>query len=106
MKIVSIVPNVNSVKIRYEAVPGAKDYRISDPADPLHVKYAGIRHMLSPVGYHFGPDGTLFKNVFPSTKQQVFSAPALEIEFNGLPPGTTTLTLEAVDAVGPVCDCS
>lgn len=85
MNIVSVTPNTDSVKVRYQPVPGAADYRVYDQENPTKVKYAGIVYLKS--GY--------------------VEQPSLEIEFNGLTPGkVTTLVVEAVDAIGPICQCT
>ena len=111
LQVTGVAANTDSVKIRYNAVAGAADYRVYDSKNPSNVKYAGIVHILAPYGYHFVtdaqgnpliPDQTA-PNTAAVTLPTVISTPATEIEMNGLTPGTPHhLVVEAVDQVGPV----
>ncbi|HEV2473032.1 MAG TPA: hypothetical protein VGS41_10225, partial [Chthonomonadales bacterium] len=76
LTIKAVAVDTDSAKVEFEAVPGAKDYRIYDCAAPRVVKYAGL----------------VAKGSKPNT----------EIEWNGLPKGRAErLVVEAVDRLGP-----
>ena len=114
-KITGVATNLDSVKVRFNPGAGAADYRIYDAANPTNVKYAGIIFLNAPYGYHFLtdskgnpliPDQTA-PNTATVTTPTLIGVPANEIELNNLTPGTPyTLVIEAVDAVGPVCQGS
>jgi len=77
----SVASATSSVKVGFDAVPGAADYRIYDASDPTHMKYAGL--------------------VLPSSHRAPL-VPSQQIEWNGLVPGRrATLVVEAVDRLGP-----
>lgn len=84
--VTAVTPSTNSVKVDFNPVAGAADYRIYDVTDPKTVKYAGTIHATIP-----------FSSTFPLT----------EIEWNGLTPGVAaSLVVEAVGSLGPVPQCS
>lgn len=75
--VTGVAADNSSVKIAFDAVSGAKDYRVYDEADPSLVKYAGFK---------------------PDTQ-----TPNTEIEWNLVGDDQPhTLVVQAVDAVGPV----
>jgi hypothetical protein len=77
----SVAANTSSVKIGFDAVPGAADYRVYDVSDPANVKYAGL--------------------VLPASRRAPL-VPAQQIEWNGLTAGRpASLIVEAVDRLGP-----
>ncbi len=101
----------SSVKISYNPVAGAKDYRVYDVSDPTVVKYAGMTHLDAGIAYHFvmQPDGVT--PVFPYTSTdnfhgtgpQTLTVPGTEIQWNRLDDGAShTLVVQAVDQLGPV----
>ena len=53
LTVTGVARNNSSVKVFYGAVPGARDYRIYDVAEPTVVKYAGLVHLVAPPGQHF-----------------------------------------------------
>jgi hypothetical protein len=125
VNITSVSVDSNSVKVDFQPVPGAQDYRIFDISNPYDVKYAGIwqldaDYLAQWSSVHFAVDSSgnyiLPLQVVPNAPETVpgqpwtspdskyhhASVPAMEIEFNGLLPNQpTTLVVEAVDAVGP-----
>ncbi len=126
--ITGIQPSHSSAKISFVPVPGARDYRIFDVANPLDVKYAGLVHLTAAPGCagdrdydltntscyrHLATnrDGSL---VFPLRAEggygnggakkgpTGYDGPAYSIDYNGLGDGRPhTLIVEAVDALGP-----
>src|SRR5579871_2765008 len=115
LTITGVAADTDSVKVRFQPVPGAADYRIYDVNNPTSVKYAGLLHVFAPWGYHFKTDSNghplipdqLVQNTSTVTTPSEMDEPALEIELNGLTIGTHyTLMIEAVDALGPVPGCS
>ncbi len=77
----NVAADTSSVKVGFDAVPGAADYRMYDVSDPAHMKYAGL--------------------VLPASRKGPLT-PNLQIEWNGLVPGhRATLIVEAVDRLGP-----
>jgi hypothetical protein len=83
--IVSVTPNISSVKVVVSPYPGARDYRIFNVTESKHVKYAGMLDTYDGYGGHKG------------------TAVHTELETNGLEPGTTTeFIVEAVDSLGPI----
>jgi hypothetical protein len=119
--VIAVSVNHSSAKIFYNPVPGAKDYRIYDVANPNNVKYAGWTH-ISPdpecpgpqCFRHFVTQADGVTPVFPyqasafsypdggSGGPQVLDVPATEIEWNNLGDNQPhTLIVEAVDQLGP-----
>ena len=113
--------NHSSAKIFYNPVPGAKDYRVYDVANPNNVKYAGWTH-ISPdpecpgpqCFRHFLAQADGVTPLFPyqasafsypnggSGGPQVLDVPGTQIEWNSLGDNQPhTLVVEAVDQVGP-----
>src|SRR5258708_24987111 len=43
--VTGVAPNHSSVKVFFQPVAGAKDYRIYDITAPKNVKYAGLMHL-------------------------------------------------------------
>jgi hypothetical protein len=83
--VTGVTSNNSSARIFYNQVPGAKDYRVYDVANPNDVKYAGLVH------YE------------PQSGKTPLDQVATDIEWNGLPDTAGhTLVVEAVDALGPV----
>lgn len=107
--ITGVRSNNDSVKVTFNPVPGAKDYRIYVVSDPATVKYAGIWHLDADYMQTFLLDssGAPLMPVQETSNGAVsgpthIDIPATEIEWNGLQPGQSTrLIVEAVDAVGP-----
>ena len=114
--IVGVARNHSSVRITYNPVAGAKDYRVYDVTNPSSVKYAGLNH-LSP---STNCPGTYCQNHFvtladgvtpvvpyqvangPSGGPQVIDAPALQIDWNNVGDSAPhTVIVEAVDQLGP-----
>lgn len=127
---ISVAANTDSVKVSFQPVAGAKDYRIrrldgGGGSSPNDYKCAGMWHLdadtatwpwsnkqfvvdssgnpVYPLATEPNPNGQ------PAGSDSGWSAlhhidiPALEIEFNGLTPGEpATLILEALDSLGPV----
>jgi hypothetical protein len=114
--VTGIYANNSAVKVTFNPVPGAKDYRIYDVANPSNVKYGGLVH-LSPSGncpgtYCLNHFVTQADGVTPVVPYQIASGaaggpnvidgPALEIDWNNVGDGAThTLIVEAVDQLGP-----
>jgi hypothetical protein len=115
--VTGVAANHSSVRIYYAPVPGAKDYRVYDVANPNNVKYAGQVHLTASANCPGGacqnhfvvlPDGVT--PVFPyqiasgaSGGPQVLDVPATQIDWNGVGDGAQhTLVVEAVDQLGPV----
>jgi hypothetical protein len=108
----------SSVKVFYRPVPGAKDYRVYDLANPNNVKYAGLVHLtpatVCPGQYcdkHFVVQADGVTPVFPyqvangaTGGPQVLDVPAAQIDWNGMggDGAPHTLVVEAVDMLGPV----
>lgn len=114
-----VQPNGSSVRLFYNPVPGAKDYRVYDMANPSDVKYAGQAHYVpgdncpgSFCLHHFAsnPDGSVrfpYQVVDDSTVQSgpntVQDVAATDIEWNGLNDSNPhTLVVEGLDMLGPV----
>jgi len=114
--ITGVALNHSSAKITYAPVPGARDYRMYDVADPRNVKYAGLVHLTASTNcpgqycqHHFvTTDGVT--PVYPyrvasgaTGGPQVIDGPALQIDWNNLGNGAQHgVIVEAVDALGPV----
>jgi len=109
--------NHSSVRVLYNPVPGAADYRIYDMANPNNVKYAGQVHLSAgpncpgPACFnHFVALADGVTPVYPyqvvagaTGGPQVLDVPALQIDFNGVGDGRQhTLVVEAVNMLGPV----
>src|SRR5262245_9905 len=45
VNITAVKVDTNSVKVDFQPVPGAQDYRIYDVTNPSDVKYAGVWHL-------------------------------------------------------------
>jgi hypothetical protein len=114
-----IAPNHSSARIHLAPVPSAVDYRVYDVANPLVVKYAGVRHYATDGSFGFRPDPATGEPRWPlevaSTSPaagspplpHVLDIPIPEIEWNELGDGQPhTLVVEAVDALGPVSDAN
>lgn len=108
--IIGFAPSVNSVKVSFLPVAGARDYRVYSLSNPGEVKYAGIVHLFPNPwsGAHFVTSASGLAN-FPYRTSTIGSGPvrldvpASEIEVNGLLSGQpTTLVVEAVDQLGPM----
>ena len=115
--IVGVAAGHSSVRITFRPVPGAKDYRVYDVANPNSVKYAGQAH-LSPAPNcpglyclsHFVLQSDGVTPVYPfqvasggSGGPQVLDIAAPQIDWNNVGDGGAhTLIVEAVDALGPV----
>jgi hypothetical protein len=77
--VTAVAQNHSSVVIYFNAVPGARDYRVFDVANPTSVKYAGLTNELSAT-----------------------PVPATQIEWNSIGDGLAhALVVEAVDSLGP-----
>ena len=107
--VTTVTTNASSVKIAYQPVPGAKDYRVYDVANPTVVKYAGMIHLNAGAQFHFVTQADGVTPVFPytstynSTGPQTLDVPSTEIEWNRIDDGQPhTLVVQAVDALGPV----
>jgi hypothetical protein len=115
--VTSVAPNQSSVKITYQPVPGAKDYRVYDVANPGMVKYAGLVHLPADPScpgpycqHHFAVQADGVTPVYPyhvlsgpSGGPQALDTPATQIEWNAIGDGQRhTLVVDAVDALGPV----
>jgi hypothetical protein len=109
------------VKIYWKPVPGAKDFRVYDIANPNSVKYAGWTHLKAAEGC---PGSTCFRHfvlqadgvtpVFPyqvtgaypdggQGGPQALNVPATQIDWNNVGDNVPhTLMVEAVDQLGPV----
>lgn len=110
--IIGIATNNSSVKISYEPVRGAKDYRILDVGHPDVVKYAGMAH-LAPGGWeplHFVMQYDGVTPTFPytvahdgtGTGPATLDVPSNQIEWNNAGDGKKhTLIVQAVDKLGP-----
>ena len=105
------------VKIYFNRVPGAQDYRVYDIASPNSVKYAGWTHLTASAAcpgsscfHHFVAQSDGVTPVYPfqvasgaSGGPQVLDIPAQQIDWNNVGDGQPhTLVVEAVDAIGPV----
>ena len=107
-----VAANQSSVKISYQPVAGAQDYRVFDVTSPTTVKYAGMLHLDAGYNRHFvlGADGVTpaFPYAKPdnsSTANQpaTLDVPNVEIEWNALGDGKAhTLIVQALDALGPI----
>ncbi len=110
--ITGVASDTSSVKIDYQPVAGAKDYRVYDVSDPTTVKYAGMVHLDAGGGYHFVMQSDGVTPVFPYTStanwkggsgSQTLTVPGTEIQWNRVDDGQAhTLVVQAVDALGPV----
>lgn len=107
--ITGVMANTDSVKVSFQPVRGAQDYRIYDISLPKDVKYAGIVHLFPDPwsGAHFVTDPTGLP-VIPYRTSTLgrgptrLDVPAAEIEVNGLIAGQpVTMVVEAVDQLGP-----
>jgi len=111
----------SAVKIYYRPVPGAKDYRVYDVANPNNVKYAGLvwqrASTTCPGQYcdkHFvmQADGVTPAYPYqvangPTGGLQVIDGPAVSVDWNSVGDGAVhTLVVEAVDMLGPVPQAS
>ena len=85
LNVVSVTPDISSVKVQVSPYTGAADYRIYKVASPTVVKYAGMLHTYDAYGNHLS------------------GVVNTELEANGLQPGQTAdYIVEAVDALGPI----
>jgi hypothetical protein len=106
----------SAVRIYYNPVPGAADYRVYDVASPNSVKYAGMAHLIPNVNcpgqycsYHFVAQADGVTPLFPyqvasgaSGGPQVLDVPATDIDWNNVGDGNQhTLIVEAVNQLGP-----
>ena len=109
--------NHSSVKVYFNPVPGAQDYRIYDAAAPDRVKYAGQMRIVaggacpgSSCQHHFVMQSDGVTPVFPYQRAsgatggpQALDVPATSIEWNDVGDfNQHTLIVEAVDRLGPV----
>jgi hypothetical protein len=114
--VTSISADHSAVKITFNPVPGAKDYRVYDVANPANVKYGGLVHLSPspncPGTYCQNHFVTLGDGVTPVVPYQiaggaaggpnVIDGPALQIDWNNVGDGARhTLIVEAVDQLGP-----
>jgi hypothetical protein len=113
--ITGVAANHSAVRVYFNPVAGAKDYRVYDVTSPNNVKYAGLTH-LSP-----SPNcpGTYCLHHFVTTDgvtpvvpyqiasgatggPQVIDGPAIQIDWNNVGDGAPhTLIVEAVNLLGP-----
>jgi len=110
--VTGVATGANSAMIDFQPVPGARDYRVVDTANPTVVKYAGLVHLDAGVGGHFTLQADGITPVFPYTSTvtarggtgpQTLDVPATEIQWDYLQDGQPhTLVVQAVDALGPV----
>lgn len=115
--VTGVAADNSSVKIAYNPVPGARDYRVYDTANPTTLKYAGLTHLIagngcpSPwCGFHFVMQSDGVTPVYPyqvanggTGGPQELSVPALSIEWNKIEDGKPhTLVVQAVNELGPV----
>jgi hypothetical protein len=118
--VTGVASDNSSVKIYYNPVPGARDYRVYDTSNPMRVKYAGLTHLLAAPGCpsqwcdtHFVTDGS-GAPVFPyqtasggTGGPQAIDVPAPSIDWNLLEDNQAhTLIVQAVDQLGPVPPCN
>jgi hypothetical protein len=109
--------NHSSVRVYYNPVAGARDYRIYDVSSPNNVKYAGQVHLTAAPGcpgsscfHHFVTQADGVTPVFPyqvapgaTGGPQALDVPATQIDWNGVGDGNLhTLVVEAVNQLGPV----
>ncbi len=112
--VTGVAANVDSVKIDYQPVSGARDYRVFDLGAPTKVKYAGLAHLDLGNSYctcHFvlQPDGATpaypirtEANASGQSGPTHLDIPATELEWNGIGDGHPhTLVVQALDALGP-----
>lgn len=109
LKVTGVAADNSSAKVYYAAVPGARDYRVYDTANPMVVKYAGLVHLVAPPGRRFVTERDGVTVAFPyrtSIKAKgptTYDGPADSIEWNRLEDGQQhTLVVQAVDQLGPV----
>lgn len=90
VQITNVLPDDDSVKVFFNAIPGAVDYRIFDVSNPGVVKYAGRNEPVQ--------SSDMAKNGFAPLP----AVTTLSIEMNGLNPTTgADLVVQAVDKLGP-----
>jgi hypothetical protein len=114
--VTGIAADHSAVKVFFNPVPGAKDYRVYDITNPLNVKYGGLVHLSPspncPGLYCLNHFVTLPDGVTPVVPYQVASGaiggptvidgPALQIDWNSVGDGAQhTLVVQAVDQLGP-----
>ena len=115
--VTGVAVNNSAVKVYYQPVPGARDYRVYDLSSPNSVKYAGLAHLTpstncpgSSCFNHFAVMADGVTPVFPyqvaagaTGGPQVLDVPATDIDWNNVGDGSPhTLIVEAVDQLGPV----
>jgi hypothetical protein len=116
LTVTGVAVNNSAVKIYFNPVPGAADYRVYDVADPSGVKYAGMVHLSPSVNCpgtycsnHFVAQADGVTPVFPyqiangaSGGPQVLDVPATDIDWNNVGDGLPhTLVVAAVTQLGP-----
>ncbi len=109
--VTGVIADNSSVKIDFQPVPGARDYRVFDVGDPMMVKYAGMRHLDAGMFNHFVMQADGVTPVFPyatapnwmgGNGPRTLDVPATEIEWNKMGDGQPhILVVQAVDALGP-----
>jgi hypothetical protein len=115
--VTGVQANHSSVRVHFNPVPGAADYRIYDVSNPNNVKYAGQVH-LSPAPNcpglycqrHFVAQADGVTPVYPyqtaagpTGGPQVLDVAATVIDWNSVGDGLPhTLVVEAVNMLGPV----
>src|SRR5262245_2436476 len=117
LTVTGVATNHSAVKIYYNAVPGARDYRVYDVTAPNNVKYAGLMRIGASPGcpgtscqHHFVLQADGVTPVFPyqtaagaSGGPQALDVPATSIDWNNVGDfNPHTLIVEAVDRLGPV----
>lgn len=115
--VTGVATNHSAVKVYYNAVPGARDYRVYDIASPNIVKYAGLMRIAASSGcpgtscqHHFVMQSDGVTPVFPyqaaagaTGGPQALDVPATSIDWNNVGDfNSHTLIVEAVDRLGPV----
>lgn len=115
--VTGVAVNDSSVKIYWQPVPSAADYRVYDLGAPNDVKYAGQQYMIPGhdcPGYacffHFVSQADGVTPVYPyqiafgaTGGPQVITGPATSLEWNQIGDNQPhVLVVEAVDALGPV----
>src|ERR1700730_2503355 len=116
LTVTGVAVNHSAVKIYFNPVSGARDYRVYDVANPNNVKYAGMAHLIPSTNC---PGSSCFRNfagqsggvtpVFPyqvvngpAGGPQVLDIAAAEIDWNNVGDNNLhTLVVEAVDQLGP-----
>jgi hypothetical protein len=114
--VIGFAAHNSAVKIFYNPVPGAADYRVYDVTSPGGVKYAGWAHLTAGSncpGYacfsHFATKSDGVTPLFPyqvvagaQGGPQVLDVPATQIDWNSVGDGLPhTVVVEAVDRLGP-----